>query len=295
MNETLILSQIFAGLSRSMLLFFVGSGLTVIFGLLKIFNFAHGAFYMLAAYLGFTLATTMGGGLGLWGSVVVIPVVVAAVGILIERFILRRIYQKELLLQLVVTYALSLILAESVLWIYGGSPRSSMAPPIFLHSLRMGSITIPYYQLFIIAMGFVIAILMWYLFAKTPMGWKIEAAVTDRPMASGLGINVDLLFTATFGIGSWLAGMAGVLSLPIASAAPGMDVSMAVETFAVVIIGGLGNIWGTLAAALLIGVIDALGILWLPRGSIVFVYVLMVAVLLLRPHGLFGAPMRGLK
>lgn len=129
MNETLILSQIFAGLSRSMLLFFVGSGLTVIFGLLKIFNFAHGAFYMLAAYLGFTLATTMGSDLGLWGSVVVIPLVVAAVGILIERFILRRIYQKELLLQLVVTYALSLILAESILWIYGGSPRSSMAPP----------------------------------------------------------------------------------------------------------------------------------------------------------------------
>jgi branched-chain amino acid transport system permease protein len=294
-NETLILSQIFAGVSRSMLLFFVGSGLTVIFGLLKIFNFAHGAFYMLAAYLGFTLATTMGSGLGLWGSVVVIPLVVAAVGILIERFILRRIYQKELLLQLVVTYALSLILAESILWIYGGSPRSSMAPPIFRHYLRMGSVTIPYYQLFIIAMGFGIALVMWYLFAKTPMGWKIEAAVTDRPMASGLGVNVDLLFTTTFGIGSWLAGMAGVLSLPIASAAPGMDVSMAVETFAVVIIGGLGNIWGTLAAALLIGVIDALGILWLPRGSIVFVYVLMVSVLLLRPQGLFGAPMRGLK
>ena len=295
MNETLILSQIFAGVSRSMLLFFVGSGLTVIFGLLKIFNFAHGAFYMLAAYLGFTLATTMGSSLGLWGSVAIIPLVVAAVGALVERFILRLIYQRELLLQLVVTYALSLILAESILWIYGGSPRSSMAPPIFHHSLRMGNVTIPYYQLFIIAMGFVIALVMWYLFAKTPMGWKIEAAVTDRPMASGLGVNVDLLFTTTFGIGSWLAGMAGVLSLPIASAAPGMDVSMAVETFAVVIIGGLGNIWGTLAAALLIGVIDALGILWLPRGSIVFVYVLMVSVLLLRPQGLFGAPMRGLK
>jgi branched-chain amino acid transport system permease protein len=294
-SETIILSQIFAGLSRSMLLFFVGSGLTVIFGLLKIFNFAHGALYMLSAYLGFTFAAAFGGSLGLGGAVVVIPIGVALFGIFLERVIIKRIYEKEFLLQLIVTYALSLIVAESILWAYGGNPRSSMAPEIFRTSFRLGQVVIPYYQIFLIFMGIAVAIAMWYIFQKTKIGWTIEAAVTDRAMASALGIPIDLLYALTFGAGCWLAGLAGVLSLPIAAAAPGIDASMAVETFAVVIIGGLGNIWGTFAAALLIGLVESLGVLWLPRGSIVFVYVLMLVVLMLRPQGLFGQTIRGLK
>jgi branched-chain amino acid transport system permease protein len=278
-----------------MLLFFVGSGLTVIFGLLKIFNFAHGALYMLAAYLGYTFATIYGGSLGLGGAVLVIPIVVALFGIFLERVIIKRIYEKEFLLQLIVTYALALIVAESVLWVYGGNPRSSMAPEIFRASFNWGRVVIPYYQVFLIIIGFGAAIALWYVFQKTKVGWTIEAAVTDRAMASALGIPIDLLYALTFGAGCWLAGLAGVLSLPISAAAPGADVSMAVETFAVVIIGGLGSIWGTFAAALLIGLVESLGVLWLPRGSIVFVYILMLIVLMLRPQGLFGKTIRGLK
>jgi len=295
MNETLILSQIFAGLSRSMLLFFVGSGLTVIFGLLKIFNFAHGALYMLSAYLGFSLAGALGGSLGLGGALLVINIVVAAFGIFLERVIIKRIYEKEFLLQLIVTYALSLIVAESILWAYGGNPRSSMAPEIFRASFRLGQVVIPYYQVFLIFMGVGVAFGMWYVFQKTKIGWTIEAAVTDRAMASALGIPIDLLYALTFGAGCWLAGLAGVLSLPIAAAAPGIDHSIAVETFAVVIIGGLGNIWGTFAAALLIGLVESLGVLWFPRGAIVLVYVLMLVVLMVKPQGLFGQTIRGLK
>jgi branched-chain amino acid transport system permease protein len=295
MDETIFLSQIVAGLSRSMLLFFVGSGLTVIFGLLKIFNFAHGALYMLSAYLGFTFAALFGSSLGLGGAVVVIPIVVALFGIFLERVIIKRIYEKEFLLQLIVTYALSLIVAESVLWAYGGNPRSIMAPEIFRASFALGKVVIPYYQVFLIIIGIGVAFALWYVFQKTNLGWTIEAAVTDRAMASALGIPIDLLYALTFGAGCWLAGVAGVLSLPISAAAPGMDASMGVETFAVVIIGGLGNIWGTFAAALLIGLVESLGVLWLPRGSIVFVYVLMLVVLMLRPQGLFGRVIRGLK
>jgi branched-chain amino acid transport system permease protein len=295
MDGTIFLSQIFAGLSRSMLLFFVGSGLTVIFGLLKIFNFAHGALYMLSAYLGFTFAARFGSSLGLGGAVVVIPIGVALFGIFLERVIIKRIYEKEFLLQLIVTYALSLIIAESVLWAYGGNPRSIMAPEIFRASFALGKVVIPYYQVFLIVMGICVAFALWYIFQKTNIGWTIEAAVTDRAMASALGIPIDLLYALTFGAGCWLAGVAGVLSLPISAAAPGMDASMGVEIFAVVIIGGLGNIWGTFAAALLIGLVESLGVLWLPRGSIVFVYVLMLIVLMLRPQGLFGRLVRGLK
>ncbi len=278
-----------------MLLFFVGSGLTVIFGLLKIFNFAHGALYMLAAYLGYSFTVLFADSLGLGGTVIVIPLVVALFGIFLERVILKLIYQKEFLLQLIVTYALSLIIAETILWIYGGNPRSTMAPQIFRDSFTLGQVVIPYYQIFLIIIGIGVALALWYIFQKTRVGWTIEAAVTDRAMASALGIPIDLLYALTFGAGCWLAGIAGVLSLPIAAAAPGTDVSMAIETFAVVIIGGLGNIWGTFAAALLIGLVESLGVLWLPRGSIVFVYVLMLVVLMLRPQGLFGKTIRGLK
>lgn len=295
MDTAVILNQVVAGLSRGMLLFLVASGLTVTFGLLQIFNFTHGAIYMLSAYLGFTIAVWAGPALGFWVALLVVPILVAGLGALIERLIIRRLYGLELLLQLIVTYGLSIVIAETVLWIYGGNPRSLSTPEALRSALKFGSTVVPVYHIWIMVVGVIIVSGLAYVFARTRIGWIIRAAVQDRQMTSALGINVDRLFTLTFAFGTGLAALAGILSLPISAAAPGMDISMLIEAFAVVIIGGFGDVWGTLIAALLVGQMESLGLLVLPRGAIAFLFVLMMAVLLLRPQGLFGRGSMDLK
>jgi branched-chain amino acid transport system permease protein len=285
---TLIASQLIAGITKGMLLFLIASGLTVIFGLLRVFNFAHGALYMAAAYVSYTVALQAADVGGFWVALVVVPVLVAGAGAVIERCLIRRVYGREFLLQVIVTYALAVIITESVTWVYGGNPRSLTAPLLFQATMTVGTVVIPAYHLWVTAVGVALAAAAWAFFRVTRVGWIIRAAVADRAMASALGINVDVLYTATFAVGVWLAAVAGTVSLPISAASPGMDVSMLIEAFTVVVIGGLGDIWGTLLAALLVGLIEAMGILWLPRGALAFLFVIMVVVLLVRPQGLFG-------
>lgn len=288
MTTSLLVSQLVAGVSKGMLLFLIASGLTVIFGLLRVFNFAHGAMYMAAAYLSYTLAAWVATGSGFWVALAVVPLVVAAAGALLERLVIRRIYGSEFLLQVIVTYALAVIITESVTWIYGGNARSLTAPPIFQATLSVGDVIVPVYHVWVTAVGIAFAVGAWLFFRATRVGWIIRAAVADRAMASALGIDVDRLYTATFAVGVWLAAVAGTVSLPISAAAPGMDVSMLIEAFTVVVIGGLGDIWGTLLAALVVGIIESFGVLWLPRGAVGFLFGIMVLVLLVRPQGLFG-------
>jgi branched-chain amino acid transport system permease protein len=287
-TSTLIAAQLIAGITKGMLLFLIASGLTVIFGLLRVFNFAHGALYMAAAYVSYTLALQVAGPGGFWVALAVVPVLVAAAGAVLERCLIRRVYGREFLLQVIVTYALAVMITETVTWIYGGNPRSLTAPPVFQTALIVGDVVIPVYHLWVTLVGVALAVASWAFFRTSRTGWIIRAAVADRAMASALGVNVDLLYTGTFAVGVWLAAVAGTVSLPISAASPGMDVSMLIEAFTVVVIGGLGDIWGTLLAALLVGVIESMGILWLPRGAVAFLFVIMVMVLLVRPQGLFG-------
>jgi branched-chain amino acid transport system permease protein len=287
-TSTLIAAQLIAGITKGMLLFLIASGLTVIFGLLRVFNFAHGALYMAAAYVSYTLALQVAGPGGFWVALAVVPVLVAAAGAVLERCLIRRVYGREFLLQVIVTYALAVMITETVTWIYGGNPRSLTAPPVFQTALIVGDVVIPVYHLWVTLVGVALAGASWAFFRMSRTGWIIRAAVADRAMASALGVNVDLLYTGTFAVGVWLAAVAGTVSLPISAASPGMDVSMLIEAFTVVVIGGLGDIWGTLLAALLVGVIESMGILWLPRGAVAFLFVIMVMVLLVRPQGLFG-------
>lgn len=283
-----VFAQVVAGLTRGMLLFLVASGLTVVFGMLRVINFAHGALYMLGAYCTYAVASRSSGTAGLVLALVVVPLGVVALGVALEVLLYRRVYRQEHLNQIVLTYALALIIAQLMLLTFGGAPRSLTAPAALRGGVALLGTQVPVYSIVVVAVGAVIAALMWLLLARTTVGWRVRAAVDDPLTAQSLGVNVDLIVTAVFAVGVWLAALAGGLTTPISAVTPGMDVAILIESFAVIIIGGVGSIAGALLAALLVGLTQSLGVLWLPRSASLLVFVLMVVVLVVRPQGLLG-------
>lgn len=283
-----VFAQVVAGLTRGMLLFLVASGLTVVFGMLRVINFAHGALYMLGAYCTYAVASRSSGTAGLVLALVVVPLGVVALGVALEVLLYRRVYRQEHLNQIVLTYALALIITQLMLLTFGGAPRSLTAPAALRGGVALLGTQVPVYSIVVVAVGAVIAALMWLLLARTTVGWRVRAAVDDPLTAQSLGVNVDLIVTAVFAVGVWLAALAGGLTTPISAVTPGMDVAILIESFAVIIIGGVGSIAGALLAALLVGLTQSLGVLWLPRSASLLVFVLMVVVLVVRPQGLLG-------
>lgn len=284
-----ILIQLLSGVSRGMILFVVASGLTLIFGVLRIPNFCHGSFYMLAAFVTYSITTLFGGSnLGFLASLIVAPLVVMAFGAAIEFFLLRRISNREHLYQLIVTFAITLIVADGIKLIWGGSYRSISYPPMLEGSLSVLGRPFPEYYVLVIVAGIVIAALLALIIERTRFGRVLSAAVIDPEMVGALGINVPRLYTTVFALGAWLAGFGGALAAPIGSVSLGIDNSIIIESFAVVIIGGSGSIVGAFAAALIIGIVQALGIMVAPRLAIGFIFIALCAVLLLRPQGLLG-------
>ncbi len=288
---SLLLVQLLSGLANAMFLFLIASGLSLIFGVTRIVNFAHGSFYMLAAYLTYSLAGTLPGGpAAFYLAALLAALAVAALGGVVEVLLLRRVYRAPELYQLLLTFALVLITADVVRWIWGADNKTGPSAPGLAGSLPIAGQLFPSYDLAIIGFGPLVALGLWWLFHRTRWGVLIRAATQDREMVAALGVDQSRLFTSVFVLGSFLAGLGGALQVPRLALTTVMDTSVIVEAFVVVVIGGMGSVWGALLASLLIGVLNAYGVLLLPKIAIVLIFVVMAVVLVVRPWGLLGRP-----
>lgn len=277
-----------------MLLFIIASGLTLVFGVLRVINFAHGSLYMIGAFIAYSLSTLLTEGTlqSFLISLLVVPPAVALIGFALEVSLFRRVYREEHLLQLLLTYALVLILDDVVRVIWGGDPRNVARPEILAGSVDLLGMALPTYNVFILAVGPLIAVGMWWLLYKTRSGNLIRAAVSYPETLGALGVNVSWVMTSTFMLGCWLAGVGGVLMASLANIDLGIGMEKIIECFAVVVIGGLGSIGGALLGSLVIGVGTTMLQLPLGRWALVFPYAVMALVLIIRPWGLFGKPER---
>jgi branched-chain amino acid transport system permease protein len=288
---SLLLVQLLSGLANAMFLFLIASGLSLIFGVTRIVNFAHGSFYMLAAYLTYSLAAALPGGpAAFYLAALLAALAVAAIGGLVEVLLLRRVYRAPELYQLLLTFALVLITADVVRWVWGADNKTGPSAPGLAGSVPVAGQLFPSYDLAIIVFGPLVALGLWLLFHRTRWGVLIRAATQDREMVAALGVDQSRLFTSVFVLGSFLAGLGGALQVPRLALTTVMDTSVIVEAFVVVVIGGMGSVWGALLASLLIGVLNAFGVLLLPKIAIVLIFVVMAVVLVVRPWGLLGRP-----
>ena len=278
--------QFLVGLSRAMILFIVTAGLSLILGVLKVPNVAHGSFYMIGAFTAFTVATLFGGATSFWLALILAPLVVALVSLIIERGLLCHLYEREHLMLLLFTFALMLIFTDLVKLTWGTEYRSVSAPAIFSGSFLVFGLPFPRYNLFLLVMGALVGVGLWLLINKTRIGKISRAAAVDREMVGAVGINVSWMLAIVFVIGGWLAGLGGVLVAPTVNIALGMDHTIIIEAFLIVTIGGLGNMWGALLGSLIFGVTHCFGVLLWPQFAIVFPYIAVAIVLIIRPTGL---------
>jgi branched-chain amino acid transport system permease protein len=289
LEPSFLVGQALSGLTAAMFLFIVASGLSLVFGVLRVLNFAHGSFYMLGAYLSWQVTQWIGVATGsFWLAALGAAAGVALLGGVIERLLLRHLYGKEDLYQLLLTYALVLLLGDVAKLLWGTQQKAMPRPAGLTGSFEIVGAVVPHYNFFIIVLGPLLAAGCWLLLSRTGIGRMIRAAAEDREMLAALGANVGRLYTLMFMAGAFLAGLGGALVTPVRSIVPGMDVDIIVEAFIVVVIGGLGSFWGTFLGALIFGQVLAFGILILPGFSIFAVFALMAAVLIVRPAGLLG-------
>lgn len=287
MDLTAILSQILVGLSRTVILFIVSSGLSLILGVLRIPNVAHGSLYMIGAFTAYSISKFFGGDLGFWMALIFSPLFVALISFLAERGIFQYLYEREHLMLLLLTFGFSLIFGDLVKMVWGGEYKTVPVPSTLQGYLTIfGHLNLPYYNAFLLVIGPIVAFLLWFFVNKTKIGKISRAAAVDREMVGACGINVSWVFGITFVVGCLLAGLGGVLVAPTISVTLGMDHSLIMESFLIVIIGGLGNIWGALLGALIFGLTQSMGILIWPQFGIVFPYAAVVLVLTLKPKGL---------
>jgi branched-chain amino acid transport system permease protein len=278
------------GLIVGSLLFLVAAGLTLIFGVLGVVNFAHGSFYMLGAYLALT-AYRITGNFAM--AVMAAGIGVGLFGFLFERFLMRRVYKADVLMQLLVCYALVLIMDDVVKIVWGaeflsmGMPETFQAPPFFI----AGGV-VPVFYVYLIAAAMLIALALWGILTFSRIGKIIRAAAQNPTMTSALGINTSLIYAAVFAFGGVLAGLAGGLAAPVRSMSPGMGFSILIESFIVTVIGGMGSVSGALVGALLIGLIRSFGTIGFPLFVEGLMFLAMVLILILRPNGLLGKESR---
>lgn len=284
-----LFAQALNGLAYGVLLFLLSVGLTLIFGMLDVVNLAHGSFYMLGAYAGLAIIGATG---NFWLALVAAPFLVGAIGILIERTCLRGLYARSPLDQVLLTFGFIYLFDDVVKWIWGARIRSIPPPAVFGGSVSLGGGMYPSYRLFVIVFGLLMAVGLWLLIERTRLGSIIRAGVFDSEMAGGLGINTDRLFMLVFGFGIALAGLSGVIAGPVQSAYPGMGVEILIRTLIVVVVGGLGSLKGSLVGSLIIGQAETFGKAWIPDAAMLIIYVVMAIVLLARPQGLFGRPLK---
>jgi branched-chain amino acid transport system permease protein len=292
-SASFLFSQFMGGLTTAMFLFLIASGLSLVFGVMRVINFAHGSFYMLGAYLAWqAVAWLQPSAEAFWPAALFAALAVALLGAVVERLFFRPLYGREELYQLLFTYALVLILGDVAKFIWGTGQFSVPQPPVLAGSIRIFGTTQPLYSLFIIAIGPAIAVAGWLVLNRSGIGRMVRAAQMDREMLDALGANVGSIYTGMFVVASFLAGLSGALVTPIESIVPGMDVLIIVQAFIVVVIGGMGSIWGTFWGSVIYGQVLSFGILIFPGFSLFSVFALMAVILIVRPWGLFGRPLR---
>jgi branched-chain amino acid transport system permease protein len=289
---SLLFSQFMGGFTTAMFLFLIASGLSLVFGIMRVINFAHGSFYMLGAYLawqGVKWLQPWAG--GFWLAALFAAAGVALLGALVERLFFRSLYGREELYQLLFTYALVLILGDAAKFLWGVDQLTVSTPPLLSGGIEMFGTIQPLYNLFIMTVGPAIAFFGWLVLNRTGLGRLIRAAQMDREMLGALGANVGTIYTGMFVFSSFLAGLSGALVTPIQSIVPGMDVLIIVQAFIVVVIGGMGSFWGTFWGSVIYGEVLSFGILIFPGFSLFSVFALMAVILIVRPWGLFGRPL----
>ena len=292
MDLSFLTVQVLSALRQAAFLFLISSGLTLIFGVLNILNFAHGALYMLGAYFVYAVTLHLTGPAGFLIAILVAPLGVALIATVIEMGLLRRIYAQEEIYQLLLTYALVLIIDDLAKIVFGPEFKSIPKPEMLSGSVTIFGGTVPVYTLLVVVLAPAVALLLWYLLYRTKTGKVVRATSSDREMADALGINMSALFTLVFAFGAVLAGLGGALAGPARTVFPGVGTEVIIESFVVVVIGGLGNLWGALIGSILIGSLETIGIIVFPEFEMSLIYLLMVAVLVVRPWGLFGRPFK---
>jgi branched-subunit amino acid ABC-type transport system permease component len=291
-GASFLFSQFMGGLTTAMFLFLIASGLSLVFGVMRVINFAHGSFYMIGAYLAWQMVEWLHPSAeGFWPAALFAAMGVGALGAVVERLFFRSLYGREELYQLLFTYALVLILGDAAKFIWGTGQLSVSTPPVLAGSVQMFGTTQPLYTLFIVAIGPAIAFGGWLMLNRTGVGRMVRAAQMDREMLDALGANVGTLYTGMFVVSAFLAGLSGALVTPIQSIVPGMDVLIIVQAFIVVVIGGMGSLWGTFWGSVIYGEVLSFGILIFPGFSLFSVFALMAVILIVRPWGLFGRPL----
>ncbi|MBI5441093.1 MAG: branched-chain amino acid ABC transporter permease [Deltaproteobacteria bacterium] len=276
--------QILNGVSLAMLLFLIASGLSLIFGLMRIANLAHGSFYLVGAYVGLeVLNRTESFSL----AAVVACVGVPLAGIALQRLFLNRLHGQELP-QVLLTFGFMFILGDLCLVLWGGTPQTLPKPALFVKSIRVAGIFFPTYRLFVIGAGLLVVLGLWLFLEKTRVGAMVRAGVDDAEMARAVGVNVPFVFTGVFGLGVSLAALAGLLGGPIIGAFPGLDVEILLLALVVVVIGGMGSVKGAFFGSLMVGLLDNFGKALFPELAFFTIFAPMALVLALRPKGLFG-------
>lgn len=292
MDLTTFLIQCMNAVQYGLLLFLVASGLTLIFGIMGVINLAHGSFYMIGAYMAYALSpivsATFGGG---FFAVLVVGLVLAVLlGYVLEWAFYSYLYEREHLQQVLMTYGLILVFEELRSLLVGDDVYGVQVPEILSGSLQLGEMmTYPVYRLFVSAVCLALAIGMFFVFTRTRLGMMIRAGASNREMVQSLGIDIKFLYRVVFAAGVAIAALAGMVAAPVSSVYPGMGSQVLIICFVVVVIGGIGSIKGALVAALMIGVVDTFGKVFLPQASGVLVYLLMAGILLWKPDGLFKA------
>ncbi len=286
---TFYLLQALNGLAYGMLLFLLAAGLSLIFGLMEVVNLAHGAFYMLGAYLALSMVRWTG---SFWTAVIVAPAALGALGFVLEWEFLRPLYRRTHLDQILLTFGVAFVLSDLARWVWGADVQSLAPPPALDRSIPLLGTLFPSYRLFVIAFGAALAGGLWIGLSRTRLGAMVRAGVANREMTQALGIDIGLVFTGVFAFGAALAGLAGVIAAPIQGVFPGVDFETLIVTLIVVVVGGLGTVTGSFWGSLLIGEVDTFGKTLVPQVALVAIYLVMAAVLLVRPAGLFGGRAR---
>lgn len=283
----LLALQLFTGLALGAIYILLAVGLSLIFGMLTVVNFAHGAFYMLGAYMGLLVVQYTG---SFWVSMLLAPVLTGLFGMACERWLIRPLYGRGIDYPLLLTFGLAYMMVEGVRMVFGKTGIPFDTPELLQGATNLGFADFPTYRLFVIAVVAVVLLTLWLLIEKTSFGLIVRAGARDPVIVRVLGIDVSRVWLIVFGVGTGLAALAGVLAAPLQGVAPEMGTAVLIVAFVVTVVGGMGSLVGAIVAGLIIGVVESMAVLFFPEAAQVSMFVIMAAVLLVRPQGLFGRP-----
>lgn len=281
----LLALQLFTGLALGAIYVLLAVGLSLIFGMLTVVNFAHGAFFMVGAYVGLFAAEKTG---SFWAALVIAPIAVAAIGMLCERWLIRPLYGRGIDYPLLLTFGLAYMMVEGVRIIFGKAGMPFETPEVLQGATNVGFADFPTYRLFVIGVVAALLVALWLLIEKTSFGLIVRAGARDPVIVRVLGVDVSRVWLIVFGVGTGIAALAGVLSAPLQGVSPEMGTSVLTIAFVVTVVGGMGSLMGAVVAGLLVGVVESMAVLFFPEAAKVSMFVIMAAVLLVRPQGLFG-------